>query len=51
MCEMLDGKTGKALSIEDAKEYAAAHALAFAEGKEVAEMFERSGMGSASGKI
>ncbi|RQW79980.1 MAG: 3,4-dihydroxy-2-butanone-4-phosphate synthase [Methanothrix sp.] len=51
MCEMLDGKTGKALSIEDAKEYAAAHALAFAEGREVAELFERSGMGSASGKI
>lgn len=43
MCEMLDGKTGKALVIEDAKEYAAAHALAFVEGREVQELFERSG--------
>ena len=51
MCEMLDGKTGRALSIEDAKEYAAAHSLAFAEGREVQELFERSGAGSASWKI
>jgi 3,4-dihydroxy 2-butanone 4-phosphate synthase len=42
MCEMLDGRSGKALVIEDAKKYAAAHGLAFTEGKEVQELFDKS---------
>lgn len=33
VCEMLDGKTGKALSKEDAKEYARRHGMPFVEGK------------------
>lgn len=33
VCEMLDERTGKALSKEDAKEYARRHGMAFIEGK------------------
>ncbi|HUL62701.1 MAG TPA: 3,4-dihydroxy-2-butanone-4-phosphate synthase [Methanocella sp.] len=39
MCEMLDGQTGKALSKEDARNYAENNGLAFVEGKEVEALF------------
>lgn len=35
VCEMLDGKTGKALSKEDAKKYAVRHNMQFVEGKNI----------------
>jgi len=35
VCEMLDGKTGKALSKEDAKKYAMKHNMPFIEGKNI----------------
>lgn len=40
ICEMLDGKTGNALSKEDAKRYASRHSLPFAEGKDVLENWD-----------
>ncbi len=40
MCEMLDGVTGRALSKDDAKLYAAERGLAFVEGKEVKALFD-----------
>ena len=39
MCEMLDGSTGKALTKDDAMQYAKKHGLAFIEGKEVEAIF------------
>jgi 3,4-dihydroxy 2-butanone 4-phosphate synthase len=39
MCEMLDGRTGRALTKEDAMKYAAERGLAFIEGKEVEALF------------
>lgn len=38
VCEMLDEKTGRALSKEDARTYAGRHNLPFVEGKEVIEI-------------
>ncbi|HOT06319.1 MAG: 3,4-dihydroxy-2-butanone 4-phosphate synthase [Methanosaeta sp. PtaB.Bin039] len=40
MCEMLDGRTGQSLGKEDAREYALSNGLAFAEGREVEELFD-----------
>ncbi len=40
MCEMLDGETGKALTKEDAMQYARKNGLAFVEGKEVQALFD-----------
>ena len=40
MCEMLDGQTGKALTKEDAKNYAENNGLAFIEGTEVEALFK-----------
>ena len=39
LCEMLDGTTGKALSIAKAKEYAKKNGLVMVEGKEIIEAF------------
>jgi len=40
LCEMLDGTTGKALSIAKAKEYAEKNNLVMVEGKEIIEAFD-----------
>jgi 3,4-dihydroxy 2-butanone 4-phosphate synthase len=40
MCEMLDGQTGKALTKQDARNYAENNNLAFVEGTEVEELFK-----------
>jgi 3,4-dihydroxy 2-butanone 4-phosphate synthase len=40
VCEMLDGRTGRALSKEGAMRYARERNLAFVEGEEVLELFE-----------
>jgi len=39
LCEMLDGTTGKALSLEKARKYAKEHDLVMVEGKEIIEAF------------
>ena len=39
LCEMLDGMTGKALSLKKAREYAQKHGLVMVEGKEIIETF------------
>lgn len=41
MCEMMDGETGDALSKEDAKKYAKERGLAFIEGTDVEELFQK----------
>jgi 3,4-dihydroxy 2-butanone 4-phosphate synthase len=41
MCEMLDGRTGQALSKEDAVKYAKENGLAFIEGRDVEGLFLR----------
>ncbi|NVM03164.1 MAG: 3,4-dihydroxy-2-butanone-4-phosphate synthase [Candidatus Helarchaeota archaeon] len=40
LCEMLDGTTGKALSLEKAKQYAKENNIAMINGKEITEAFE-----------
>jgi 3,4-dihydroxy 2-butanone 4-phosphate synthase len=40
MCEMLDGQTGKALTKQDARNYAENNGLAFVEGTEVEALFK-----------
>ena len=40
LCEMLDGTTGKALSIKKAREYAKRNKLVMVEGKEIVEAFD-----------
>lgn len=43
LCEMLDGKTGKALSVNEAKKYAKKHNLVYVSGAEIMEeYFKRS---------
>ena len=39
LCEMLDGETGKALSLKKAQEYALKHDLVMVEGNEILEVF------------
>jgi len=39
LCEMLDGKTGRALSLKKAREYAREHGLVMVEGKEIISAF------------
>lgn len=41
VCEMLDGETGMALSKDDAVKYAKDLGLAFAEGKDIVELYNR----------
>lgn len=41
LCEMLDGTTGKALSIENAKNYAKENELIMVEGTEIVEAYEK----------
>ena len=41
VCEMLDGETGRALSKDDAMKYARDHGLAFVEGEDVVELYNR----------
>ena len=41
VCEMLDDSNGRALSKEDAKEYAKLHGLVFLEGKEIVDAYEQ----------
>ncbi len=41
VCEMLDDKTGLALSKEDAKEYAFLHGLVFLEGQEITKAYKQ----------
>ncbi|MFX1392476.1 MAG: 3,4-dihydroxy-2-butanone-4-phosphate synthase [Promethearchaeota archaeon] len=41
LCEMLDGKTGKALSIAKAREYAKKYELVMVEGKEIVEAYSK----------
>jgi len=40
MCEMLDGESGKALCIDDARRYASTHGLVFVQGSQVWELFD-----------
>jgi len=40
LCEMLDGETGKALSLKKAREYAEKHGLLMIEGNEIIEAFK-----------
>jgi len=40
LCEMLDGTTGKALSIKKARDYAKRNKLVMVEGKEIVEAFD-----------
>ena len=40
ICEMLDGNTGRALSKEDAKEYASKNRFVFVEGYEIVDAFK-----------
>ncbi len=40
LCEMLDGETGKALSLEKAKEYARKNGIVMINGQEIIEAFE-----------
>lgn len=41
VCEMLDGKTGKALSKQDARNYAARYDMPFIEGKDILKAIEK----------
>ncbi len=41
LCEMLDGETGKALSIRDAKRYSDEHGFPLLEGKDIVEVWEK----------
>ena len=41
VCEMLDGETGRALSKDDAEKYAKNHGLAFVEGEDVVDLYNR----------
>ena len=41
VCEMLDDASGKALSKEDAMEYARLHDLVFLEGQEIVDAYEQ----------
>ena len=40
ICELLDDATGKALSREDARKYAAKHGFAFVDGNDVLEAWD-----------
>ena len=43
ICEMLDGKTHNALSVEDARSYARTHSIPFLEGQQLVGNFQQSG--------